>query len=650
MNPHDAIAEELGALPLTENDVSDGGTSSKSILPHPLIQLAVITLTFTGMLRLLFFHFARQIWAMQADVPLQDITPWTRSAMLARDGIEPPVLLALILLLTILTVLSMQLLERFPQRLRIDAVLVCTMTAALFAMNVRLRAPNWQPGRSWWQVFEAEAGIFLAILLTRWAARKRGLHVVLGLALTPVCFLAVSLPSHSDLACILAPALKLRLGFSPAQIYMQYDYLLSLLGVGWHSIGGDPFAFSRVTEVSFFLLLVASYLLARHMFEEKRLAGMLLVALCVVRVYGIVPDANFFPQVTPLRIDLWLLLLAPALIFDLRHWSVGLAAGLVYFFARSFGFLYLGSYALALSADFLMRHADARERIPLWREVADYVRPTTAGLVFVGASLLAARWVFGATVSDAVVTYRRLGIGMLRISPDSFYWWIAPALAATAWLVFSLRGVIGQRRTGASFFLLALGIGNSIYFFGRSHEQNLLNISAPLLFCVFLGMDLAIVAWGAGPVWVRWMVHAAPWLTLGFIGFFYAGRLVAKIQTQFDSVTGRQAVIDNDHISPIVCEEIAGVAQDSRVFVYDSSDYWFYEKCGYVPPGYIQPILLQPLRVSLIEQLDQLLNTGYKIIVPKTHATGFDFSDVEPSLKGLERTETVHYDFYYRKP
>jgi hypothetical protein len=177
----------------------------------------------------------------------------------------------------------------------------------------------------------------------------------------------------------------------------------------------------------------------------------------------------------------------------------------------------------------------------------------------------------------------------------------------------------------------------------------LLNISAPLLFCVFLGMDLAIAAWGTGPLWVRWSVHAAPWLTLAIIGFFYSGQLVAKTHTQFESATGRQALPDNDQTGPIVCEEIAGAAKDSRVFVYDLADYWFYEQCGYVPPGYIQPLFLQPLRVNLIEQLDQLLNAGYKIVAPKTHAYGFDFPDVQPSLKGLERIETAHYDVYYRK-
>jgi hypothetical protein len=643
-NAQGVIVEEA----VRESGDGDVSKPPTNFLAHPLTQLAVVTLTLTGMLRQLFFHLAQRIWAMQADIPLEAITPWTRWAMQDRDGIEPQVLLLLIVLLCVLTVLGMQLLKHAPPSPRIVVMTFCLMSSVVFAIAVPVFAPMRQMDRIWWHVLEAEAGILLAVLVARWAARKRGFHIVLAVALVPVCFLAVILPSRSDLACILAPALKLRLGFSPAQVYMQYDYLFALLAVGWHRIGGDPFAFTRVTQGSFYLLLVTSFLLARRMFQEQRFAGMLLVALCAVRVYGIIPDANFFPQVAPLRVDLWILLLAPALVFGLRHWSVGLAAGLIYFFARSFGMLYLGSYALALSADFLVRRLDAQERIPLWRDIAAYARPLIPGLVFVGAGVLATRWVFGASVSDALLMYRWLRLGMMRISPFSFYWWMAPALAATGWLVFSLRDVIGKRRTGVCFFLLALAIGNSIYFFGRSHEHNLLNISASLLFCVFLGMDLAIVAWQAGPFWVRWSVHAAPWLTLAIIGFFYSGRLVERIHTQFDSALG-QALPDQGKAGPIVCQEIAGVAKDSRVFVYDLADYWFYEQCGYVPPGYIQPLFLQALRVNLIGQLDQLLNAGYKIVAPKTHADGFDFSDVQPSLKGLERIETAHYDVYYRK-
>jgi len=637
----------------TGSDCAGEATIDVNSLAHPLARLAAVTLTLTGMLYLVFFHFSKQIWATQEDIPLQAITTWSRWAMQDRDGVEPQVLLLLTLALCLLTVLAMHLLKRAPRLMQLVLITAGLMAALIFVVGVPPEPPLSFAARLWRYVLAVEAAIFLVTLVSRWAARRRGFPFLLAAALVPVCFLEASLPSHADLSCILAPALKLRLGFSPAQIYMQYDYLLSLLAVAWHWIGGAPFEFSRVTQASYYLLLLASFLLARRMFHEPRLAGMLLVTLCIVRIYSIPGDANVFPQTTPLRVDLWILLLVPALVFGVRHWSVGLTAGLIYFFARSFGILYLGSYALALSIDFFLTHFDSDERIPFWQEIAHYTRPIIAGLALLSASLLAARWVFGNSVSDALLTYNRLRLGMMRIGPHSFYWWIAPALGAIGWLIVSLRRVIGPKRTGASIFLLTLSIGNCIYFFGRSHEWNLLNISAPLVFSIFLGTDLAILAWQAGPVWVRWCVHAAPWLVLAAAGFFYSGRIVQKIHTEYAWATRGQALPEHDETGPIVCTEIAAVAPDSRVFVYDLADYWFYEQCGYMPTGYVQPLVLQPFRAKVVEQLDQLMNAGYKIVVPKAHFEGidslFDFGDVEPSLAGMERTETAHYTIYYMK-
>ena len=623
-----------------------------SFLVHPLTQLAAVTLAVTAGLRLVFFHFAERIWALREDVAIGDITPWSQWAMADRDGAEPQVLLLLVLVLAVLTVLGMQLLKRVPGWLREVVMALCLVAAALFALAVPPRAPMPDIDRVWWHVLEAEAGIFLAASMACWAVRRRAFYSVLAVFLLPVCLLPVVSQRYDDLSCVLAPALRLRLGFSPANVYFQYDYLLSLLAVGWHRLGGDPYAFSVCTQISFYLLLAGCFLLARRIFEHPRLAGLLLVALCAVRVYGIMPDANIVPQVTPLRIDLWIVLLAPALVFGLRHWSVGLAAGLVYFFGRSFGIFYLGSYALAVSADFLARRAAAKERLPLWRDISACVRQTAPALMFIGAGLLAARLVFGALVSDAVVTYRRLGLGMMRISPTSFYWWIAPMLAAVGWLAFSVRGRIPEKRAAASLFAVALAIGNSIYFFGRSHEHNLLNTSAPLLLCLFLGIDLASVTWHEGPGWVRWTLYAAPWLILALIAFSYSGRLVEKARIQAAVATRRQPLASADDPGPIVCGEIAAVAKDSRVFVYGAYDYWFYERCGYVPQGYVQPLLLQPMRAKVVQQANQLLEGGYKIVVPKQPYMygGFEFNDIEAELGGMQKVETAHYFVFRRTP
>jgi len=623
-------------------------------LAQPLVQLALATLTLTAGLRLVFFVFSKRIWALAENVPLNQISDWTRWAMANRDGAEPQVLLLITLALAVLTFPVIELLKRDRGWLR-EVVLVCCLVGVAL-VPPRTPAPMADIDRVWWHVLVAEAAIFLAAFVACWAVRRRAFYFLPAVLLLPVCFLPVALPRYDDLSCVLAPALRLRLGFSPANVYFQYDYLMSLLAVAWHRLGGDPYAFPWCTHLAYYLLLAGCFLLARRLFEQPRLAGLLLVALCVVRVYALLGDANAVPQVTPLRLDLWILLLAPALLFGLRHWSVGLAAGLVCFFGRSFGILYLGSYALALSADFIAARTAAQEapRLPLWRDISAGIRQTAPALILIGAGLLAARLVFGAVVSDAMATYRRLGLGMMRISPNSFYWWVAPMLAAAGWLAFSVRGRIPEKRAAASLFAVALAIGNSIYFFGRSHENNLLNISASLLLCLFLGIDLALVTWRTGPGWVRWTLHAAPWLILALIAFSYSGRLVEKVRIQAAVATRRQPLYSTDDPGPIDCAEIAAVARDSRVFVYGAYDYWFYERCGYVPQGYIQPLLLQPMRAKVVQQANQLLDAGYKIVAPKLPyiyiSGGFEFDDIEASLGRLESVETAHYHIYCRKP
>jgi hypothetical protein len=281
--------------------------------------------------------------------------------------------------------------------------------------------------------------------------------------------------------------------------------------------------------------------------------------------------------------------------------------------------------------------------------VAACGRQLTPATLFVAAGLLAIRLVFGALVSDAMTIYRRLGLGMTRISPDSFYWWIAPMLAAVAWLAFSLRSRVGERKSEAALFTVALATINSVYFFGRSHEHNLINISASLLFCAFFGMDLALAAWRYGPRWVRWTLHAAPWLALACMAFFYSDRLVGKVGIQAGTVFRHTPLVPLDNIGPIACGEIASVAKDSKVFLYSEYDYWFYERCGYVPQGYFQPLLLQPLRAQLIEQLNQLLDAGYKIVVPIRAPSqyNFDFAETMGSLRELEGARTTNYLYFW---
>ena len=617
------------------------------IILHPLTCTVAVALALTLGLRWLFFHFSERIWALREDVPIESITPWARWAMQDRDGAEPQVLLLLTLMLVALTTAAINLMGRVSATNRKIAAALCLIGSEIFLAFVPLNPPVTDIAGEWPHILIVVGGVLLVALAVQWAGRRPATYGLLLLLSIPVCFLTAAPQSLSaDLAAILTPALRLRSGVPLHDIYFQYDLFPSLIAMGWRWLGADPAMFSFCTRTSYFLLLAGCFFLARRLFADTRLASLLLVALCAVRVYGSIYEANTDPQVTPLRVDLWILLLAAALHFGLEHWAVGLTTALVFFFLRSFGLLYIASYALALIADFCARRAALPHPPSLPEDLAASLRRVIPSLLLVGAGITAARLAFGNFIPDAVITYHRLGLGMMRIAPNSFYWWIAPGIAATAALTFRSRKFLTEKRAQAALFALSLAIGNSIYFFGRSHENNLINISASLLLSFFLGIDVA--AFTLDSKLARRLVLVVPWCALALIAFSYSGRIYSRVGDQMAAVA--RVPLSPENPQPIVCAEINAAVPDHRVFVFSVNyDYWFYERCGYVPQGNLQPLWIQIFRPNVIAQMSRLLDNGYKIVVPKMDIPTFE-AEFAPGLNGMYRFESTDYIFYGRRP
>ncbi len=568
--------------------------------------------------------------------------------MAERDGSEPQVLLLLTLVLIALTIALSYLIAGASPAARLLAMALGLIGSAPLLMSVPFLPPLPQIAGAWPQVFLVVEEVLLIAAAAQWAARRDATMGLLLLLLIPVCFMIPAPASLSlDLSCILAPALRLRDGFPLREVYFQYDLFPSLIAMAWQRLGGDPAMFFICTRASFFLFLGGCFMVTRRLFADRRLAGLLLVALCVVRIYGnIIDNLNAFPQVTPLRVNMWIVLLAVALHFGLEHWAVGLATGLVFFFLRGFGMLYVGSYALALIAEFCARRAASDKPPGLAGDISGSLRRVAPSLAFMAIGIAAARLTFGGFVPDAVLLYHRLGPGMMRIAPGSFYWWIAPGIATTGALAFQCRRFLPEKRAQAALFAVALAVGNSVYFFGRSHENNLLNISSSLLLTLFLGVDLAGSALERGRA-LR-LVRAIPWLALAMAAFFYSGKIFDRAGRQ--SAFFAKSTPPLESPQPVVCGEINAFAPDRRVFIFSAYDYWFYERCGYVPQGYIQPFYLQLLSADVIAQMNGLLAKGYKVVVPKGSDGGVDFSEFAPRLINVRRRETANYFFYEQQP
>jgi hypothetical protein len=203
---------------------------------------------------------------------------------------------------------------------------------------------------------------------------------------------------------------------------------------------------------------------------------------------------------------------------------------------------------------------------------------------------------------------------------------------------------------------VALTSASSIYFFGRSHEHNLINLSASLLFMAMLGVDLALDLVPSGSehddLWPRRLLAATAWLVLAACAYQYSGRVVDKLAAQWAIVTRAEPLPrawPADDVGGLPCDEVLRAAGDRHVYFLSRHDYWLYERCDLPPIGYVQPVLLSILTEPLVTELNGLLGAGYKIVVPRQAA---DWSGVVgelwPRLGNPTRVETPHFQIYRR--
>ncbi len=477
------------------------------------------------------------------------------------------------------------------------------------------------------------------------SAAKRALAV----ALIPMCLVPIAWTNLPDITCILQPALRIQQGTPLSEIYFQYDLLPSLLALGWLKVGGGPAAFTVLVGITFYVFFLCFFAFTRRLLSRLDLAAALMVSVVLVRFYGF--DGMAAPQVTPMRLDLWLLPLAAVYRFGLRHWSVGLVLGGLCFFSRSVSPLIIGAYGLAVVVEFLSTLRAQPQRAWFLRAVAREVwrtAPVLGGVVF---GLLISRWVFGSFRSDALELYRTYQVGMMRIAPTSFYWWLlALTGGAGCWFAWK-RATLPPRQGQTALFAVALVLSSSIYFFGRSHENNLINTCVPFLLCLFLGLDIAWPTRAERVPALRLAFRAAPWLIVATCAYFYSGRAAQRIVAgQFAEIVTMSPFLQQNSPQPlpaIDCNEIMLAAPEHLALFFTKDDYWYYQACNYVAPGYIQPLHLTLLKKPLLEDMKSWLHSGYRIFVPRSDDwLGGSFEEFRSHLPALDNRPTTHFNVY----
>jgi hypothetical protein len=575
----------------------------------------------------IFYHFSQSIWNSNQRTSLSVLAPATRRVSELRDGMETYALYLLALADLVIVALLAKLAERLPigKRRRVfwpAFALVSLVLVACFGRLIGFHPPRAEIGSPGIMILVVAAvALFLWSIVKISGRHRRLADLLIVLGLLPVCFVATG-PIHVlDYAYVFSPALRLVDHFKLSEIYFQYDLLLSLIAAAWLKLKLDLNLFQVVAQASTYAFLLGCLFCSRRFFLTKKLSYYLLAAVVLVRVYALIHDSAALFQVTPLRLDLWIILFVIAYEKGIYSKWLGAALGFLVVFHSAFGVIYGLGYLELVATLWLL---DCLGRPVSWCALKEGVRKHAAlawpDILFLLASLACSYALFRGSFLEASSTYRRVGIGFMRTDPHSFYWYVLVMLALAFALLIRRRAQLGEKYFHGGLFLILLAVGNSLYFFGRSDEHNIIDISASLLFVLFLLLDL-VFSEGGGPARSRGrkilVTTLAVSLVLG-IAFCYSGRIKVKVVTQYQNLMRGQLIYPLPiQVGPNVLLPVVGDSQ-KVYFMTGCDDFYYYYYWNYVPQGHFLPYCSWVYERDLVNFVQGLIYDHYYVAIRET--------------------------------
>lgn len=588
-----------------------------------IVSMAVLSASF---FRYLFFANSNFIWSRNLKVTMAEITPSIRPWLNPKDGIEVYALFVLVLFDIIFTVFLWLLYKKIhnfkSEKLKIAVLAIfwamAIVTMRNFLLKVGFNPPNFSIAP--WPVALKFSGISLLVLLSSLMIKEKILKmfdVSIFVLLIPVVFIPFSSSAWNDYAYIFSPALRLFHHFSVSEIYFQYDLFLSLIALVFLKLKISLIFFPFLGRISLYFFFLFSFILSKKLFKNKRIPYFLLLTLVLVKIYSLAHDPVLLFQATPLRLDLWIGLLWIGFTKGLNSKWFGIALGLLILLHNAFGLIYTISFVLSMAVIFISEFM----RVGLRKEdVKSFLHKYSFNLILPIVALFAHTLIFKSNSLEAVSTYQKIGIGFFPIDQTSFYWYVVILLGVAFLSLFRLKKELPRNYFQAGIFLIFLALGNSMYFFGRSVDENIINISASLIFVFYLVVDLhadATPNQNHGFATSKNACNLLSILLVVLLVIFYSGRIDQKVRYQYDNrffykkAVSEMLTYNRERLAKIV-------NNSSKVYFMSSNDFYYYYQGGYVPQGYFSPYSAWVYEKDLVNFLQNLLNDGYYLVIPQT--------------------------------
>jgi len=430
---------------------------------------------------------------------------------------------------------------------------------------------------------------------------KFSLILILWLAFTLFTILTIPVltGSTTDYNFFIAPALKLLKGEPLGSFYLQYGlgeivlfkYMLAL-GLRLHHM-----QIIQAVIFSFWFLLY--YFLALKLFKEKFFVFLFLLLLVLFRFIASPYHPILSPQGNTMRLDLWLPLFLIAIHFKIFSPVTALAFSTAYILDNFFGLLYFLVYLLAILASTLLKKLH-NESI--------HIKTVILISIPVIASLFFQYRYFGSFFSPSAKLVDDLDYWQMNISPHSMFW--VSLLVLGLFLFIILKEKNGNLKENY-LLLLGLAIVELIYFFGRSHENNLMITSGILLLMLFISFDKLAKLYN-----FRKILFSLSGIFILITSLLFSTPIFENLNRVYDHLK-RSVLIDVNPIDRAIDHnhDLLNIYPTKKIYFISNYDAYLNYRYGLKQAGYYSPFIANLFMEDTIRLLLDLSKDNYLILL-----------------------------------
>lgn len=609
------------------------------------ISLIFLVFSISIIIYSLFYAFAPYFWSLNTVLPIDNFTHLVKHEIYDKDGIESFVLYCFAFLSILLTyILSL----KISSSINKFVLSVLFILSVLFVNLIGFHPPLLDVNKS---VFELTLVVviisLMSLILTYlFTFNKRFFYFSVVIILILVCFRSIGEISLLDNSIILLPAIQLLQGDSLSEIYFQYDLFLSLIALFFlkFHINFDLIQFPF--QLSYFIFFIGLIFFFNKFFFIKKNSIYLFLIILIVKFYSYSHEPTYAFGQTPLRIDLWIIPLLLSFFFGIRHWSVAFALALFLIFHKNLGIIYLVAYLQLLFIRFLLDFKEFNLNSVL-NNLKFHLKKNNFVLLIILSGFIVSVFLFKGFVPKSAVLFSSLGINFLKMPIDSFYWFIFPLNAIVFVLLVRNIKFISTNYFNTSIFIILLSIGNSMYFFGRSHDSQFIQILVLPIITFFILIDLLF------KLKIIQSSKMNSLITFSFLiltSFIYSDNIYGKGKKQIDNYKKKRFIYSiTSQPKKKDFQMIKSITNNSSkvAFVFcgtkrSTDDFLFYWKGGYALNG--KPLMLEVFAKDQISRIDNLTSKGYYVVTSTSEYLHYNAINLE----GIKSKTLGRYTAYYK--